>query len=292
MSKTSQRADRFEALRAEAVALRAAGKSRMQIKETLGIRGNGTLDELLKGTVPPESLLRPRAKDDLRQRARELRAQGWTYREIGAELGVSKSSISLWVRDLPREGRLSYEEFRKRNDEGRRRYWDQERRTREAARGAISDAAAGEIGSLTDREILMLGAIAYWCEGAKNKPHHRYDRLTFVNSDAGLIKLFLRFLDVAGVDRGDLIFRLMIHESADVVAAQEYWREITGASAELFKEPSLKRHNPKTVRRNVGDGYRGCLRIDVRRSMWLYRKIEGWVRGVVHEIEAPVSEPS
>ena len=35
------------------------------------------------------------------ERARELRAQGWTYTEIMAELGVSKSSVSLWCRDVP-----------------------------------------------------------------------------------------------------------------------------------------------------------------------------------------------
>ena len=39
----------------------------------------------------------------------------------------------------------------------------------------------------------------------------------------------------------------------------------------------MKRHNPKTVRKNVNETYHGCLRIDVRRSGELYRKIEGWV---------------
>ncbi|WP_372511724.1 helix-turn-helix domain-containing protein [Carbonactinospora thermoautotrophica] len=36
-------------------------------------------------------------KDELRERARELRLQGWTYPEIAKELNVSKSSVSLWV---------------------------------------------------------------------------------------------------------------------------------------------------------------------------------------------------
>ncbi len=286
MTRTPQQAARFEALRAEAVALRQAGKSRMQIKEILDIRSNGTLSEVLKGTVPPETLFRPNAKDDLHRRARELRAQGWTYNEIAAELGVSKSSISLWVRDLPREGRLSYEESRKRNDEGRRRYWEEERPVREAARQAISDAAAAEIGRLTDREILMLGAIAYWCEGAKNKPHHRYDRVSFINSDPGLIRFFLRFLEVAGVEPKDLVFRVMIHESADSQASHLFWQEITRADPSLFGNPTFKRHNPKTVRHNIGDGYHGCLRIDVRRSTPLYRQIEGWMRGMVDEAES------
>ncbi len=34
------------------------------------------------------------------QRARELRAAAWTLADIATELGVSKSSVSLWVRDV------------------------------------------------------------------------------------------------------------------------------------------------------------------------------------------------
>jgi hypothetical protein len=36
----------------------------------------------------------------------------------------------------------------------------------------------------------------------------------------------------------------------------------------------------QAIGRNVGEGYRGCLRIDVRRSGELYRRIEGWVAGI------------
>jgi hypothetical protein len=38
----------------------------------------------------------------------------------------------------------------------------------------------------------------------------------------------------------------------------------------------LKHHNPKTTRGNVGETYHGRLRIEVRRSAVLYRKIAGW----------------
>jgi Putative ATPase subunit of terminase (gpP-like) len=42
-----------------------------------------------------------RRKEEERRRARELRAMGWSVRAITAELGVAKSSVSLWVRDVP-----------------------------------------------------------------------------------------------------------------------------------------------------------------------------------------------
>jgi hypothetical protein len=266
----------LQQLRNQATTLRRAGKSRREIKAILGPMSNATLNEFLRGTPPPQWTKRPNAKDDLRARARDLRNQGHDYEEIAAELGVSKSSISLWVRDLPIPPRLSYQECRKRSAEGSRRYWENERALRDAQRSAARDRAAAEIGPLTGREILVAGALAYWCEGTKDKPHRRSQRVVFINSDAALISFFLRFLTVAGVPREDLVFRVYIHETADVEAARQFWLNRTGADASQFRATVLKRHNPKTTRRNIGEGYHGCLRIDVRRSGELYRKIEGW----------------
>ena len=56
-----------------------------------------------------------RGKVAEQERARELRAQAWTLTDIAAELGVAKSSVSLWVRDVefePRERTLSAARFR------------------------------------------------------------------------------------------------------------------------------------------------------------------------------------
>jgi transcriptional regulator with XRE-family HTH domain len=40
-------------------------------------------------------------KTDEQNRARELRAQGHSVKEIERSLGVSRSSVSRWVRDVP-----------------------------------------------------------------------------------------------------------------------------------------------------------------------------------------------
>jgi DNA-binding CsgD family transcriptional regulator len=266
----------FSQLREQAIALRRAGKSRREIKELLGITSNDTLNESLKGEPPQPWTWRPNAKDEFRAKARELRQQGLDYEEIAAELDVSKSSVSLWVRDLPRPERLNYEECRKRAAEGVRRYWAVQRPIREAEREAVRAAAAAEIGELGDRETIIAGAIAYWCEGSKNKPYRRTDRVIFMNNDPAMIRFFMHFLAVAGVQRDRLKCTVNIHESADVAAAQRFWLDITGLEAEQFRRPGLKRHSPTTVRKNTGDDYHGCLRIEVLRSTGLYRKIEGW----------------
>jgi transposase len=263
-------------LREQAIALRLAGKSVREIREALGPVGKRTLSAALKGTPPAEWTLRPNAKDDLREKARELRTQGLSYNEIAAQLDVAKSSVSLWVRDLPCPARFEYV-HNERRLEGLRRYND----ARAARHTAEGEAAAAQIGELTDREVLIAGAVAYWCEGSKTKPYRPSNpRVIFMNSDPRLIRFFLRFVATVGVAETDLVFRVHIHESADVEAAQRFWEGVTGAPRDQFGKPTLKRHNPKTNRGNVGDAYYGCLRIDVRRSGELYRKIDGWASAI------------
>ena len=105
--------NKYATLRTQAIGLRRAGKSRREIKAILGIASDQTLGDALRGEPPPAWTRRPNAKDEVRARARALREEGRDYDEIAARLGVSKSSVSLWVRDLPTLARLSYEECRK-----------------------------------------------------------------------------------------------------------------------------------------------------------------------------------
>jgi transcriptional regulator with XRE-family HTH domain len=269
-------------LREDAIALRRAGKSRREIKEILQIRSNERLNDALRGEPPPPWTNRPNAKDDLRAKARQLRDQGLAYDQIAAELGVSKGSVSLWVRDLPRPTRLSAEECGRRRDEAVASYWAGERVRREASREAIRAAARQSIGALTTRDLLIAGAVAYWCEGAKSKPYRRSARLMFINSDPFIITLYLCFLRSAGVTDHQIVFRLCIHDSADVEQAQAFWVQVTGAEPARFRRPTLKHHNPKTIRLNTNEGYHGCLRIDVLGSAALYLRIEGWCEAIMN----------
>jgi transposase len=273
--RTPQDLDR---LRERAVELRREGRSRRQIKQILGPMSNATLNEALQGVPPPEWTRRPNAKDELRDKARELRIQGMDYEEIAAALGVAKSSVSLWVRDLPR---LSYAESRKRSAEGARRYWAAERPAREAQRAAARSAAAAQIGDLADRELLIAATIAYWCEGAKSKPYRRAEEVNFINSDPNLITLFLRFLRMTGISGERLRYRVHIHESAEIEAATRYWANLVKATPEQFHRPHIKHSNPRTPRRNTGPEYRGCLQVRVSKSCELYRQIEGWAEAIM-----------
>ncbi|GGW29540.1 hypothetical protein GCM10010503_01260 [Streptomyces lucensis JCM 4490] len=268
----------FEELRKRAVALRRAGLSLRQIRDELKVFNNDILNQLVKGVPPPEWTKRPRAKDDLRAKARELRLQGWTYDRIEAELGCSRSSVSLWVRDLPRpERRRTPEE----SAAIARKGWEEKLRIRDEERRRTKAEAKQAIGELSARELFLVGVGLYWAEGAKDKPYDRRESVIFVNSDPGMIKVFLAWLDLLGVERERLRYTVMIHENADVTGAEQFWAQLADADASAFYKTTLKKHNPKTVRKNTGDDYRGCLAIKVLKGADLYRRIEGSWYGIV-----------
>jgi transcriptional regulator with XRE-family HTH domain len=275
----------YEGLREQAVALRRAGLSRRQIRDRLHVDNNDILNRLLQGEPAPEWTKRPNAKDDLREKARELRLQGWTYDQIQLELGCSKSSISLWVRDLPTPKR------RKRTrDEASaiaKRGWEATLQLREEERQRTKQAATAEVAELTDRELFLIGVALYWAEGSKSKPYSRRERVTFVNSDPNMVAVFLAWLKLLRVPPESFRFAVHIHETADVAAAEQFWADHVGIETCELLKTTLKKHKPSTNRKNTNENYYGCLRIDVRDGAELYRRIEGWWYGIVGAVTAP-----
>jgi hypothetical protein len=262
-------------------ALRAEGWSRREIMAALRV-GDDLLTASLAGTEVPASLRRPTAKDGVRERAVELRLAGRSYDEISHELGVSKSSCSLWLRHLPRpdpDPAVAAEKEARRLD-GLRRRVARENEAKDHEGDRIAAAASAALGDVSARDLLVAFAISYWCEGCKRKPWSRQERLTWLNSDPHLVRLFLEGLRLLGVTDDRLACSLQIHESADEAAARAWWVEQTGLPAECFGRSVIKRHNPKTVRRNVEADYHGCLSIRVRGSRRLYLVVRGLVEGL------------
>ena len=269
--------------RAEARRLRATTRmSLAQLRAHFGVSRNTVADWLWNEPIP-DWTRRPNAKDELRARAVQLRSEGRTVPQIADELSVAKSTAYQWVKHLPLDATVEQ------GQERRRRHsrhmtdtrWKPLRQARDADRAAVNESESTWVGDLSDREVLLLGATVYWCEGVKAKPWRpNRCQLHFINSDPALIQLFVRFVEQLGVPRADLHYRLSIHESADVDGAARSWAGVVGVPVETFQRPTLKKHNPSTVRLNIGDSYRGCLMIYVPKSRRLYWKVEGVMSGI------------
>jgi hypothetical protein len=266
--------------RERAVQLRQEGHSLSQIAAALGLKsGGGKLSEWLRDVPAPEWTRRPNAKDELREQAIALRREGKSYREIRERIPVSKSTLSLWVGDVvltdTQDERL---QALQRLGQTKAARTIQARRL--ARQATTMGAARAQIPELAESELFLAGVVLYWAEGSKAKPWRQGEQVDLINSDPDVIRLFVRWLELLGIGMERLTFTISIHESADLVKAEDFWRSVVGRDAH-FRRPILKRHNPKAVRKNTGENYHGCLVVYVRRSTELYRQIAGWWAGIV-----------
>jgi hypothetical protein len=261
---------------ARARLLRRQGKTYDEIRAVLGPVDDKTLLIWCRGIPRPPESYRSCPKTELRRECRRLRALGYTYTEIAEATGASNGSISPWVRDVrvPNRERAERRRLTALRSSAKERARQAQRR-----RDVQTSIAAASVGPLTERELFLVGVALYWAEGSKSKPYDLRERITFINSDPQVIDTFMAWLRLLGVPPEGCRFRLHIHETADVSAAQGFWAARVGVREEAFLRATLKRHSPKTNRLNVGDDYRGCLVISVLRSAELYRNVAGWWLG-------------
>ena len=272
--------ERHESLRTRAIQMRKAGASYQQISEGLSI----SMGVLCRWIREAGLTVRNRTTSEQRTRAIELRKKGMTYSEIEIETGVPRSTLSNLLKGVPlTDEHAAFLAMKQRTATDRAGATNRARRMALEAR-TIEEAAA-QVGRVSARELFLAGVLLYWAEGAKAKPWSRGGRVTFINSDPTMIRLFIRWLELVGIGADRLILRVAIHERADVERAVKAWSRISGVPVDLFRRPTLKHHNPKPSRRNVGQNYIGCLIITVSKSTTLYRQIVGWYEGIVAEVE-------
>jgi transcriptional regulator with XRE-family HTH domain len=188
-----------------------------------------------------------RGKIDEQNRARDLRAEGWTMPEIAAELGVARSSVSLWVRDVPYVPRRPPRRgFVKRGP-------NKLERAKQEEIGRLLAEGQERIGALSDREFLIAGTALYAGEGFKVRP------AGMANTDPLILLFFVRWLrHFFDVDESRLKMTLYLHRGLDLDVATAYWSQLVDIPPERFLKPYRAEPDP-SIRRSKHP--MGCPRI-------------------------------
>jgi hypothetical protein len=205
-----------------------------------------------------------RGKVEQQDKARVLRAEGRTLQEIADILGVSKSSVSLWCRDIEIEVR--------RRVVGPRRPHRQH--LAKLAEIEECDAlAVDRLGVLSDDAFLAAGVALYAGEGTKGD-----GSLVFANTDPAMVAFFCswlrRFFDL---DESRLRVRVYLHQGLDIEAAESFWSTVTGIPHAQFHSPYRAKADP-TIRRNKHE--HGCVYVRYYHSR-THREVMGLVRALL-----------
>ena len=229
-------------------------------------------------------------RKDLKGRAILLRKEGRTYREILHEVPVAKSTLSLWLRSVglsvPQQQRITQARIDAalRGAQSRRRV-----RLKE-----VSDSVAQgikDVGTLSNRELWLIGIALHWSEGSKQNLRSPSAGVAFANMDPRMLSIFLAWLESLGVKEEDIRYELYIHidRREETSRFREWWSEKLSIPVELLGKVYLKQGNVLTKRTNVGDLYHGLLRIKVKSSTNLNRRIHGWFEGIASSVGSGVT---
>jgi len=212
-----------------------------------------------------------RGKVEEQARARELRAEGKVLADIAAELGVSKSSVSLWVRDV--EFTPSKRRY------GPRRQTNRLAKQRLAEIAQLDDDGRRRIGRLDDLAFLAAGAALYAGEGSKGD-----GKVLLANTDPAIVRFFCSWLRYFfEIDESRLRAKVYLHQGLDLEGAEKFWADLTGIPRDQFRAPYRAVADP-SIRHEKHQ--MGCVSVYYCSSR-CHRSIMGLIRALLSSDAIP-----
>lgn len=212
--------------------------------------------------------------DGRKEKAVNLRQKGLSVKEIAKQLHAAQSSVSLWVRDVQLSEQQQASLRLKSHSPEAIALRREVRLSNEAAkRSSITEKAFTDIGTITNRELWLIGTALYWVEGGKTQRTVR-----FSNGDPEMIKLMMRyFRESCQVSEDKLRGYIHIHDSLDHLAAEVYWADISNIPIANFYK-TYRKPNPssKGLRQTLPYGVFDIYVADVT----LFLKIQGWTKAL------------
>src|SRR3989344_7350920 len=194
------------------------------------------------------------ALKEKREQALILRKQELSYSEIKRQLQVSKSTLSLWLRDYP----LSLERISAlgaNNEKRIERYRETRRKTKEMRLEKYYIEQKKNVFPLSKRDIFIAGLFLYWGEGSKA----RFREVFVSNTNPSIINFFIKWMEtVFKVPKSKLKFRMHFYEDMDIKKEIAFWSKILNVSETQFTKPYIKKTSSLRINEKGSFGHGTC----------------------------------
>lgn len=184
-------------------------------------------------------------KQLVKDKAIELRKEGYSYSHISSKIDVAKSTLSEWLKNtlfLPNEI-TKHNKLDNINNLINIKRSDKARSFKKAF-----EYADKKVGKLSRRDVFMLGLGLYIGEGSKTA-----NQIRIVNSDPRIIKFAIRwFKDSFGLTNNNFRVRLHIYPDNDEVNAINFWANYLNIKKVFFQSSHVDiRTNKKKNRKGA-----------------------------------------
>jgi hypothetical protein len=188
-----------------------------------------------------------------KEKAIKLRLDGLSYSQIKEEMGLSKSTLSGWLKNYP----LSDSQIKKLRDLNPRRIEKCRNTKAQKVRDRhnnVYNKASVDIGLLSEREIFIAGLFLYWGEGSKS------ERTTtgLSNTDPSMLRFFIKWLKIVNLENKALHVTLQLYTDMNIEKEINFWSKELNLPKNLFKKPYIKESTLAGLSYKRGFGHGTC----------------------------------
>jgi hypothetical protein len=195
---------------------------------------------------------------------------------------LAKGTLSDWLKEIPYN---PSEEVKKRIKLGHIKTGQYRHNQRMADIEAMRKLAKKELGTLTKRDLWLLGIGLYLGEGSK-----LYESIRIINSDPEIIKIALKwFREICGLGNENFTPSVHLYPDNDIKETINYWSKITGIPKRQFGKTQIDRRRNKSGKKKRKLPY-GTLHLQVKScgkkefGKSLHRRIMGWLEAALNQI--------
>lgn len=177
-----------------------------------------------------------------KEKALQLRKQGYSYSYIAKATGLSKSTLSYHLATLP----YTPNAHTKKNISNAKLASNKSKYEKKlTAIASAQKVAKKEIGTLSDRDLFLLGIGLYIGEGSKTQ-----NLVRLVNADPKVIRLFIAWLHLLGLQEDNIALRIHLYPDSDIQSSEQYWLQETNLPKTSLQRPCIDTRLNKDRKRN------------------------------------------
>jgi hypothetical protein len=213
-----------------------------------------------------------------KEKAISLRKLGYAYTYISEKTGLSRSTLSYHLRDIPyKPNKATIQSIGNARAKSGETKALRKKQTFIAAR----QHAKSDIGKITRRDLFMLGLGVYIGEGSKAQ-----DLIRVVNADYRIINLFMQWLCSMGYTRKNFYIRVHLYPDSNIHEAESFWMAKTGLPQTQFQKPCIDVRAHKD-RKKSGTHTHGTAHVTIRSNgdktlgVCFSRRIGAWMEEVL-----------
>jgi hypothetical protein len=214
----------------------------------------------------------------IRETALSLRKDGFAYSYIAKKTGISKSTLSGWLAEIPyTPNKETVRSFGKARAAASARLAE----LRQKSIQEIRKTAIKDVGGISKRDLFVFGLGLYLGEGCKTN-----SQIRMINSDPRIIQTTIAWFRMLGVEKKQFKLRIYLYPDSDVTQSLQFWSHTTSIPLSQFQKSQIDTRIDKSLKKRRKLPF-GTVQLTVQSAgrkeygVIFFRKIQLWNEAIL-----------